>query len=81
MSFGLTSEQIDEEHYTLINEVIDDDPEHRRFTTYLKDKLPHFREEDVVNLAAFLGSMLQRDPHSRKSTTALLRHPFIEQHF
>lgn len=82
MSFGLTREQIDEEHYTLINKVIDDDPANNRcFTAYLKEKLPHCREEDVMSLVSFLGSMLQRDLHSRKSTTALLCHPFLEQHF
>lgn len=77
MSFGLTREQIEEEHTTLIDEVIDDSPTDStgRFAMYLKDRLPcNFGQENMGNLASFLESILQRDPRSRQSAAALLQH-------
>ncbi|KAI9847584.1 MAG: hypothetical protein M1837_002158 [Sclerophora amabilis] len=78
-SFGLTKEQINEEHKNLIRQILDDDNVmHDSFDAYLSERLPSdFGTESSQSLASFLRSMLQRDPHARKPTAELLRHPFI----
>lgn len=77
MFFSLTREQVEHEHKTLIDMIIDDGSMYRGFAAYLMDRLPSdFGPENMRNLASFLESMLQRDPQSRKSAAVLLQHPF-----
>lgn len=77
-SFGLTAEEIDSEHKALIDKIHDKKEMLKFFTACLKEKLASdFGTHNVQSLASFLMSMLQRDPRSRKSTTALLENPFL----
>jgi serine/threonine-protein kinase SRPK3 len=81
-SFGLTAEQIDSEHKALIDKIHDEREVLKNFTTCLKEKLASdFGTDNVRSLASFLMSMLQRDPRSRKPTTALLENSFLYTKF
>ncbi|PKX99621.1 serine protein kinase [Aspergillus novofumigatus IBT 16806] len=61
-TFGLTAEEIDQEHINLISQLLGEDD---------------FGAENVQRLASFLSSMLRPDPLKRMSTTELLKHPFL----
>lgn len=64
--------KLDSEHKALIDKVHDEREMLKIFTAFLKEKLASdFGTDNVGSLASFLMSMLQRDPQSRKSTTAL----------
>jgi serine/threonine protein kinase len=81
-SFGLTAEKIDSEHKALIDKIHDEREMLKNLTACLKGKLaPDFGTDNVRSLASFLMSMLQRDPRSRKSTTALLDNAFLYAKF
>ncbi|OOO05666.1 protein kinase [Aspergillus oryzae] len=78
-TFGLTAEQIDEEHLYLIGQVLDKNNQTGdTFTQYLTDRLPaDFGAENLERLASFLSGMLQEKAQKRMSTAELLRHPFL----
>ncbi|KOC12557.1 hypothetical protein AFLA70_215g002400 [Aspergillus flavus AF70] len=78
-TFGLTAEQIDEEHLYLIGQVLDKNNQTGdTFTQYLTDRLSaDFGAENLERLASFLSGMLQEKAQKRMSTAELLRHPFL----
>ncbi|PYH88660.1 serine protein kinase [Aspergillus ellipticus CBS 707.79] len=77
--FGLSAEQIDHEHLSLIGGLLDGDGQiNETFVKHLTDRLPpDFGAENIQHLASFLGLMLQQDPLKRMSTVELLKHPFL----
>ncbi|GIJ97978.1 hypothetical protein Aspvir_000086 [Aspergillus viridinutans] len=78
-TFGLTAEEVDQEHINLISQLLgENDHLHESFTKYLMDRLPSdFGAENIQRLASFLWLMLRPDPQKRISTTKLLNHPFL----
>ncbi|ODH45502.1 CMGC/SRPK protein kinase [Paracoccidioides brasiliensis] len=78
-SFGLTAEQIDEEHAYRISQLLGKNGQvHENFTKHLTDRLPYdFGAENVEHLASFLWLMLQQNPQRRMPTTKLLNHLFL----
>jgi serine/threonine protein kinase len=80
-TFGVTAESINEEHESLIREIIDnDDHDPEIFSNYLRQRLPSsFCEKDIQLFAAFLRSMLQTNPRQRISSARLLRHPWLPE--
>ncbi|RHZ73682.1 hypothetical protein CDV55_106006 [Aspergillus turcosus] len=78
-TFGLTAEEVDEEHINLISQLLGEDGHlHENCTKYLMDRLPSdFGTENIQHLASFLSLMLQSDPQRRMLTTNLLKHPFL----
>ena len=78
-SFGLTREEIDKEHETLIDQILSADCQKgQELTGYLTDRLPSdFGAGNVQNLASLLSLMLQRKPQDRLSAESLLRTPFV----
>ncbi|KAL4941127.1 hypothetical protein BDV06DRAFT_7650 [Aspergillus oleicola] len=78
-AFGLTREEIDKEHHSLISQILClSGQRNQDFTGYLKDRLPNnFGAENVRNLASFLLLMLQTSPQRRPSAKSLLHTPFV----
>jgi serine/threonine-protein kinase SRPK3 len=78
-TFGLTAEEVDQEHIRLISQLLHEEASsHEIFTKHLMDRLPpDFRAEDIQRLASFLSSMLRPDPQTRMSTTEILKHSFL----
>lgn len=78
-TFGLSAEQLDEEHIYLISQLLDDDGHiNETFIKHLTDRLaPDFGAKNIQRLASLLWLMLQQDPTKRTSTAKLLRHPFL----
>lgn len=78
-SFGLTDEQVDEEHIDLISQLLGEDGHvSESFVRHLTDRLPpDFGAENIQNLASFLWSTLHQDPQLRVTTSTLLNHPFL----
>lgn len=78
-TFSLTSEEIDEEHILLLDQMLDQDGQIReRLTKHLMDRLPpDFGIENIRHLASFLSLMLQESPRVRASTAELLSHPCL----
>ncbi|KAK2824781.1 hypothetical protein FQN49_007481 [Arthroderma sp. PD_2] len=73
---ALTTGQYNEEHKRLIAEKIDVND--ATFATYVRCRLPSsFSTENRRDLTSFLRGMLQIDRRRRKSTTQLLRHPWV----
>lgn len=76
-AFGLTREEIDQDHETLISQILCLNRD-QEFTGYLTDRLPDdFGAENVQNLASFLLLMLQISPQRRLSAKSLLYTPFV----
>jgi serine/threonine-protein kinase SRPK3 len=78
-TFGLSKEQIDEEHLGLINRLLgDDDSVNKTFMQHLTDKLPaNFGGANIESFASLLRFMLQQDPQKRISAARLLKHAFL----
>ncbi|EDN03941.1 hypothetical protein I7I51_05199 [Histoplasma capsulatum] len=78
-SFGLTAEQIDEEHAYRISQLLGKNGQgHENLTKHLTERLPYdFGAENVEHLASFLWLMLQQNPQRRMPTTKLLNHLFL----
>lgn len=78
-TFGLSAEQIDEEHICLINQLLDGDSYmNGTFMKHLTDRLPpNFGAKNVQRLASLLWLMLERDPQKRMSTASLLDQPLL----
>lgn len=75
MFFGLTPKEVVDDLQQWIRELIDDGGLLGRLQEMLSQD--HFSPPNMKSFAAFLGSMLQRDPKARLSTTELLRSPFL----
>ncbi|KAL4922941.1 serine protein kinase [Aspergillus undulatus] len=76
--FGLSWEEIDEEHLHLINQLFGNENTDRGFVKYLSDRLPpDFGTENIQQLASLLSLMLQIDPRKRASAGDLINHPFL----
>jgi serine/threonine-protein kinase SRPK3 len=72
--FGLTQDEIDEEHEGLISQLLDSS---RCFTTHLADRLMgEFGADNLARLADFLLLVLSRSP-KRPSAKQLLSTPFL----
>lgn len=78
-AFGLTREEIDKEHETLISQILCLNSQgDQELTRYLTDRLPNdFGAENVRNLTSFLLLMLQISPQRRLSAKSLLYTPFV----
>ncbi|KAL4733021.1 kinase-like domain-containing protein [Aspergillus similis] len=78
-TFGLSAEQINEEHLGLISQMLNENGQmDEAFVKHLKDRLPpNFGARNIHCLASFLWSMLQQDPQKRMSTAELLSHLFF----
>ncbi|KAL4778592.1 serine protein kinase [Aspergillus varians] len=79
--FGLSAEQIDEEHLGLISQLLGGGGHmNEAFVKHLTDRLPpDFGVGNIQNLASFLWLMLQQEPQKRISTAELLGHPFLTE--
>lgn len=80
-TFGLTAEQIDQEHLYLVDQMLDKNGQMDKcFIEYLTDRLPSdFGAGNIQHLASYLVLMLQRDPQRRLTTTKLLNQPFLTE--
>ncbi|RJE23790.1 Serine protein kinase [Aspergillus sclerotialis] len=78
-TFGLSAEQIDEEHIYLISQLLDGNGYmNETFVKHLTDRLPpDFGAKNVQRLASLLWLMLERDPEKRMPTAKLLDQPFL----
>lgn len=78
-TFGLSAEQLDEEHLQLISQLLDGNGHmNETFVKHLTDRLPpDFGAQNIQHLASLLWLMLQQDPTKRTTTAKLLSHPFL----
>ncbi|XRM47458.1 hypothetical protein ABZX51_010430 [Aspergillus tubingensis] len=77
-TFGITREEIDNDHCTLIEKRLSLNNQDADFADYLRERLPeNFGAENAESLASFLVLMLQIDPCERLSAKELLRTPFM----
>ncbi|PYI31120.1 serine protein kinase [Aspergillus indologenus CBS 114.80] len=78
-TFGLTREEIDSDHRSLITQRIGSNSQgDGKLRRYLSERLPsNFGAESVENLAAFLSLMLQISPRDRLPARDLLQTPFV----
>ncbi|KAL4733839.1 kinase-like protein [Aspergillus similis] len=78
-TFGLTREDVDNDHYSLINQILDPNSQRdEKFTGYLRDRLPdNFSAECVETLASFLLLMLRINPRERLPARDLLQTQFM----
>ncbi|KAL4999226.1 kinase-like protein [Aspergillus recurvatus] len=78
-TFGLTREEIDNDHCSLISQRLDSNSQRDEdFTGYLRERLPNnFGAESVESLASFLLLMLQISPRERLLARDLLQTPFM----
>lgn len=77
--WGLSREEIDEDHHTFIEERLGAGEQGGGdFTEYLGERLPDsFDAGNVESFASFLLLMLRLEPQSRLSTGELLQAPFV----
>lgn len=78
-TFGLTREEIDNDHCSLINQRLSSNSQDdENFMRYLSDRLPNsFGAKNVKTLASYLSHMLQVSPRDRLSASNLLQTPFL----
>ncbi|OJI81370.1 hypothetical protein ASPTUDRAFT_32781 [Aspergillus tubingensis CBS 134.48] len=77
-TFGITREDIDNDHCILIEKRLGSNNQDAEFAEYLRERLPeNFGAENVESLASFLLCILQIDPRERLSAKELLRTPFM----
>ncbi|RAK86723.1 serine protein kinase [Aspergillus costaricaensis CBS 115574] len=77
-TFGITREEIDNDHGILIEKRLGSNNQYGDFVDYLRERLPeNFGAENAESLASFLLYMLQIDPRERLSAKELLRTPFM----
>lgn len=78
-TFGITREDIDNDHCSLINQRLDSNSQSdEKFRQYLREKLPDtFAAEDVEALASFLSLMLRINPRKRLPARDLLQTQFM----
>lgn len=80
LGWGMTQEEIDEEHLGYINEILNSGAlVGKSFTEYVAKKLSTFGTLDIQHLSSFLLMMLQIDQKKRAPTSKLLAHPFLAQ--
>ena len=80
LGWGMTQEEIDEEHIGYINKILNSgDPVDKSFTEYVAKKLPTFGTLEIQHLSSFLLMTLQIDQKKRAPTSKLLGHPFLAQ--
>ncbi|KAL5044810.1 hypothetical protein BDW71DRAFT_185419 [Aspergillus fruticulosus] len=73
-TFGLSTEEVDQEHLRLIRHLLDGEGLVNRLT----NKLPlDFGAENIQSLGLFLDMILQQDSGKRMGTAELLKQPFV----
>ncbi|RAH57039.1 serine protein kinase [Aspergillus piperis CBS 112811] len=77
-TFGITREEIDNDHGILIEKRLGSNNQDGDFAEYLRERLPeNFGAKNAESLASFLLLMLQIDPRERLSAEQLLQTPFM----